>query len=129
MPQDIADGQEETRQFNFAAPANNTAFVLGTDAETTNPFFNLATINKIMRGIEDQLQTATPVYLYQIRRDGFKIRDMRSPLVKAELPGPAWAGFPINLRPGQYQIFMQQPVTGTGLAARVLDVIFKKSLV
>jgi len=129
MPQDIADGQEETRQFNFAAPANNTAFVLGTDAETTNSFFNLATINKIIRGIEDQLQTATPVYLYQIRRDGFKIRDMRSPLVKSELPGPTWAGFPINLRPGQYQIFMQQPVTGTGLAARVLDVIFKKSLV
>jgi len=127
--QDIPDGMEESRGFSFAQPANNTVWVLGTDDETTNGFFNLGTINKIERMIEDQLQAATPKYIYQIRRDGFKIRDFRSALVKAELPGPKWSQFPLNLRPAQYQIYMQQPVTGTGLAARTLDITFKKALV
>lgn len=129
MPGDIAEGQEESRTFNFVAPANNTAFVLGSDADTTETYFNLSTINKIIRMIEDQLQTATPIYVYEIRRDGFKIRNFRSPLVKPEIQGPIFPGFPLNLSPAQYQIYMQQPVTGTGLAARVLNVVFKKSLV
>ena len=126
---DIPMGQEETRTFNFAAPADNTVFVLGTDAETTNSFFNLATINSIIRMIEDQLQTATPKYVYQIRRDGYKIRDFRSDLVKPEIQGPVFPMFPLNLSSAQYQVYMQQPVTGTGLAARVLSVVFQKSLV
>jgi len=126
---DIPMGAEEIRAVNFAAPANNTAFVLGTDSETTETYFNLATINSIIRAIEDQLQTATPKYIYQIRRDGYKIRDMRSDLVKAEQQGPIFPGFPLNLSPGQYQIYMQQPVTGTGLAARVLTIVWQKSLV
>jgi len=129
MPQDIPDGIEESRTFNFAAPANNTAFVLGTDADTTEGFFNLATINKIIRMIEDQLETATPIYVYEVRRDGYKIRNWRSNLVKPEIQGPTFPGFPLNLSAAQYQIYMQQPVTGTGLAARVLNIVFKKSLV
>jgi len=127
--QDIPMGQEETRTFNFVAPANNTAFVLGTDADTTETYFNLATINSIIRMIEDQLQTATPIYVYEIRRDGYKIRNFRSNLVKPEIQGPVFPGFPLNLSPSQYQLYMQQPVTGTGLAARVLNVTFQKSLV
>jgi len=126
---DIPDGVEETRTFNFAAPANNTAFVLGSDADTTETYFNLGTINKIMRMIEDQLQAATPIYVYEVRRDGYKIRNWRSALVKAEIQGPIFPGFPLNLSSAQYQLYMQQPVTGTGLAARVLTVVFKKSLV
>jgi len=127
--QDIPMGQEETRTINFAAPGNNTAFVLGTDADTSETYFNLATINSIIRMIEDQLQTATPVYVYEIRRDGYKIRNFRSNLVKPEIQGPVFPGFPLNLSPAQYQLYMQQPVTGTGLAARVLNVTFQKSLV
>jgi len=126
---DIPLGAEETRAINFAAPANNTAFVLGTDSETTESFFNLSTINSIIRAIEDQPQTATPKYIYQIRRDGYKIRDMRSDLVKAELQGPVFPAFPLNLSAGQYQIYMQQPITGTGLAARVLTIVWQKALV
>jgi len=126
---DIPMGAEETRAFNFVAPADNTAFVLGTDADTTESYFNLATINSIIRAIEDQLQAATPKYIYQIRRDGYKIRDLRSDLVKAEIQGPVFPAFPLNLSPGQYQIYMQQPVTGTGLAARILSIVFQKSLV
>lgn len=127
--EDIPLGAEETRTINFAAPANNTAFVLGTDSETTESYFNLATINALIRAIEDQLQAATPRYIYQIRRDGYKIRDLPSQLVKAETPGPVFPGFPLNLNPGQYQIYMQQPVTGTGLAARTLTMVWQKSLV
>jgi len=126
---DIPMGAEETRAFNGVAPADNTAFVLMSDAETGETFFNLATINSIIRMIEDQLQAATPQYIYQIRRDGYKIRDFRSNIVKAEIQGPVFPGFPLNLRPAQYQIYMQQPVTGTGLAARILSVVFQKSLV
>ncbi len=126
---DIPMGAEETRAFNFVAPANNTAFVLGTDADTGETYFNLATINSIIRMIEDQLQTATPQYIYEIRRDGYKIRNFRSNLVKAEIQGPVFPGFPLNLSSAQYQIYMQQPVTGTGLAARILSVTFQKSLV
>jgi len=126
---DIPMGAEETRNFVGVAPGNNTAFVLMSDAETTETFFNLATINSIIRMIEDQLQTATPQYLYQIRRDGYKVRDLRSNIVKAEIQGPIFPGFPLNLRPAQYQLYMQQPVTGTGLAGRTLSVIFQKSLV
>jgi len=125
---DIPIGAEETRQINFVAPGALNTDVLGTDALTSETFFNLATINSIIRAIEDQVQTATPKYSYRIERDGYLIRTLYSDLVKPEIQGPIFPGFPLNLSPAQYQIRMQQTVTGTGLAARVLSLVFQKSL-
>jgi len=126
---DIPLGAEETRTFDFPVPTNTEEYVLGIDTETGHSFFNLATINSIIRAIEDQNQSGDRKYIYQLRRDGYKIRDMVSDLVKPELVGPVYAGFYINLSPAQYQLYMRQVVTGTGLQKRTLSVIFQKSLV
>jgi len=125
---DIPMGAEETRQITFAAPGALDTDVLGVDGQTGETFFKLATINSIIRAIEDQLQAATPVYIYRIERDGYLIRTLHSSLVKAEIQGPVFPGFPLNLTPANYQIRMQQTVTGTGLAARILSLVFQKSL-
>jgi len=125
---DIPMGGEETRQIAFVAPGALNTPVLGTDSLTTETFFNLATINSIIRAIEDQLQTATPKYEYRIERDGYLIRTLYSDLVKPEIQGPVFPGFPLNLTPAQYQVRMVQVVTGTGLAARNLSLVFQKSL-
>ena len=126
---DIPMGSEETRAITFVAPgAVNGTPVIGLDSKTLNPFLNLATINSIIRAIEDQAQAATPKYIYSITRDGYLIRDLFSDLVKPEIQGPVFPGFPLNLSPAQYQITMVQSVLGTGLAARVLNLTFQKSL-
>lgn len=125
---DIPMGAEETRLINFAAPGALNTPVLGTDNLTGETFFNLATINSIIRAIEDQLQTATPVYEYRIERDGYLIRTLYSALIKPEIQGPIFPGFPLNLSPAQYQVRMVQTVTGTGLAARNLSLVFQKAL-
>jgi len=126
---DIPMGAEETRDFTAVAPTNNTEFVLMADDETTLTYFKLSTINSIIRMIENQAQTATPQYIYEVRRDGYKIRNFRSNLVKAEIQGPVFPQFPLNLSSADYQLYMRQPVTGTGLAGRTLSVTFQKSLV
>jgi len=125
---DIPMGAEETRQITFVAPGALNTDVLGVDSQTGETFFKLATINSIIRAIEDQLQAATPVYTYRIERDGYLIRTLHSALVKAEIQGPVFPGFPLNLSNANYQIRMQQTVTGTGLAARILSLVFQKSL-
>jgi len=126
---DLPMGAEETRPVTFTAPASNTDEVLGVDGKTGNTFFNLSTINSIIRSWEDQLQAATPLYEYKLERDGYEIRTLYSQQLKVEIQGPVYPGFPLNLSPGQYQIRMTQPTTGTGLAARVLNLVFQKSLV
>jgi len=125
---DIPMGAEETRLINFAAPGALNTPVLGTDNLTNETFFNLATINSIIRAVEDQLNTATPVYEYRIERDGYLIRTLYSVLIKPEIQGPIFPGFPLNLSPAQYQVRMVQTVTGTGLAARTLSLVFQKAL-
>jgi len=125
---DIPLGSEETRTINFAAPGALNTPVLGSDGQTTETFMNLATINSIVRAIEDQLQTATPVYEYDIERDGYLIRTLYSDLVKPEIQGPVFPQLPLNLNPAQYQVRMRQTVLGTGLAARALRLVFQKSL-
>jgi len=126
---DIPMGAEEVRIIEFSAPTALATDVLGIDSQTGESFFNLATINSIIRVIEDQTQSATPKYTYRIERDGYLIRSLYSDLAKSESPGPVYPGFPLNLAPGQYQIRMQQTVTGTGLSARNLSIVFQKSLV
>lgn len=126
--QDIPLGAEETRVITFAAPGALNTPVLGADSQTTETFFNLSTVNSIIRAIEDQLMTATPSYEYRIERDGYLIRTLYSFLVKPEIQGPNFPMLPLNLKPGQYQIRMLQTVTGTGLAARNLSLVFQKSL-
>lgn len=123
---DIPLGAEETRVITFVAPGALNVPVLGADSQTTETFFNLATINSIIRAIENQPQTAAPKYEYRIERDGYLIRTLYSDLVKAESPGPVYPGLPLNLSPGQYQIRMIQ-VVGV-LAARNLSLVFQKSL-
>ncbi len=125
---DIPMGGEETRVISFVQPGALNTAVLGTDSQTTETFFNLATINSIIRAIEDQLQSATPSYEYRIERDGYLIRTLYSSLCKAEIQGPVFPGLPLNLSPAQYQIRMYQTVLGTGLAARNLSLVFQKSL-
>jgi len=125
---DIPLGGEETRLITFTIPlALSGVPIVGVDSKTGNNFFNLSTINSIIRAIEDQLQTVVPQYEYAIERDGYLIRTLYSYLVKPESPGPVFPGFPLNLRPGQYQIRMIQTV-GT-LAARNLSLVFQKALV
>jgi len=126
--QDIPLGSEETRSVVFAAPAALNTPVLGSDGQTTETFLNLATINSIIRAIEDQLQTATPVYEYRIERDGYLIRTLYSDLCKPEIQGPIFPQLPLNLNPAQYQVRMLQTVLGTGLAARNLRLTFQKAL-
>ena len=121
-------GQQEPRIFSFTAPANNSAFVLGVDTGTQETNFTLNSNNTIIRVIEDQPAGATPQYIYELRRDGFKIRDFFSNLAK-DNQQPPWAGFPLMLRPGKYQLYMRQSVTGTGLAGRNLTVMFQTALV
>jgi len=125
---DLPMGAEETRLITFTIPLSLSGVpILGIDSKTGNPFFNLTTINSIIRVIEDQLQTVTPQYEYALERDGYLIRTFYSYLVKPESPGPVFPGFPLNLKPGQYQIRMIQTV-GT-LAARNLSLVFQKALV
>lgn len=125
---DIPPGAEETRLITFTIPLSLSGVpILGIDNKTGNAFFNLATINSIIRAIEDQLQAATPQYEYAIERDGYLIRTLYSYLVKPDTQGPVFPGFPLNLRPGQYQIRMIQTV-GT-LAARNLSLVMAKALV
>jgi len=126
---DLPMGAEETRVIQFVQPSALNTDVLGTDSQTAQDFFNLSSINSIIRAIEDQVQTATPKYTYRIERDGYLIRTLYSDLLKAESPGPVYPSFPLNLSPGQYQIRMQQIVQGTGLAARTLTLVWQKSLV
>ena len=125
---DIPAGAEETRNITFTIPlALNGVPIVGVDSKTGLQYFNLSTINSIIRAIEDQLQTVVPQYEYSIERDGYLIRTLYSYLVKPETQGPIFPGFPLNLSPGQYQIRMIQTV-GT-LAARNLSLVFAKSLV
>jgi len=126
---DLPMGSEESRILEFAAPGALDTPVLGTDSKTGQGFFNLGTINSIIREIEDLAQGDTRLYEYRIERDGYLIRSFYSEEVKRELQGPVWPGFPLNLSPGQYQIRMLQTATGGGLAARDLTIIWQKSLV
>ena len=126
---DIKMGSEETRVIQFAAPGALNTPVLGTDSQTNQGFFNLATINSIIRAIENLVQGDARQYEYNIERDGYLIRTLYSDLVKAEIQGPVFPSFPLNLSPGQYQIRMIQTVTGGGLAARNLSIVWQKGLV
>lgn len=129
LNKDIPTGSEESRDIIFTAPGAVDTPVLGADSQTGETFFNLATINSLIRGIEDLAQGADRKYVYNIERDGYLIRRIRSDQVKAELQGPIWPGFPLNLQPSQYQIRMEQTTLGSGLQARVLTLIWQKSLV
>lgn len=126
--QDIPMGGEESRLITFSAPTALDQDVLGVDSQTGETFLNLATINSVIRGLEDLAQGDTRLYEYDITRDGYLIRTIRSDQVKVELQGPIWPGFPLNLSPGTYQLNMRQVATGGGLQARELNVIFQKSL-
>lgn len=122
-------GAEEVRVIEFAVPSALNSDIVGTDSQTGESFINLATVNSIIRAIEDNAQDQSEKYTYRIERDGYLIRTLYSDLAKAESPGPVYPGFPLNLSPGQYQIRMQQVVTGDALAARNLSLVFQKSLV
>jgi len=124
----LPTGQQEPRLFTFVAPANNAAFVLGVDSETQETSFNLTTANAIIRVLENLASGDTRQYLYELRRDGFKIRTFYSELAKADQQ-PPWPGFPLLLGPGKYQLYMRQTVTGGGLAARTLTAMFQTALV
>jgi len=124
---DIPMGAEESRLITFSAPSALDINVKGVDSQTGESFLNLATINSIIRALED-LGTDTRSYEYDVTRDGYLIRTIRSDQVKTALQGPVWPGFPLNLSPGTYQFYMRQVATGGGLAARELNVIFQKSL-
>jgi len=128
LNKDIPIGAEESRLITFTAPGALDTNVLGVDSQTGETFLNLATINSIIRGLEDLAQGADRSYEYDITRDGYLIRTLRSDQVKVELQGPIWPGLPLNLSPGTYQLNMRQVTTGSGLQARELNVIFQKSL-
>jgi len=126
---DIPMGSEETRVIVFAAPGALNTAVLGTDSQTNQGFFNLATINSIIRAIENLATAAAEQYEYRLERDGYLIRTFYSSLVKIDIQGPVFPSFPLNLTPGQYQIRMVQTVLGAGLAARNLSLVWQKGLV
>jgi len=127
---DIPLGTEEPRVLQFAAPATlNGVPILGTDSQTGQGFFNLATINSIIRATENLAQAAAEKYEYRIERDGYLKRIIYSDYAKVEIQGPVFPGFPLNFQPGQYQIRMVQTVLGAGLAARNLSIVWQKGLV
>ena len=126
---DIPMGAEETRVIQFAAPGSLNTPVLGTDSKTNQGFFNLATINALIRAIENLAAGSAEQYEYNIERDGYLMRTIYSDLVKANIQGPVFPSFPLNLSPGQYQIRMIQTVLGAGLAARNLSLVWQKGLV
>lgn len=126
---DIPMGAEETRQVNFTIPISLNTNILGTDSKTNLQYFNLATINAIIRAWEDLPQSDTRLYEYDILRDGYLIRTLYSQQLKVEIQGPVFPGFQINLSPGQYQIQYRQVATGGGLQLRNLNVVWQKSLV
>jgi len=124
----IPEGMEESRLVTFTAPTQLDQNVLGVDAQTGETFLNLATINEIIRTLEDLAQGADRSYEYDVTRDGYLIRTIRSDQMKAQLQGPVWPGFPLGLSPAIYQIVMRQVTLGSGLQAREVNFIFKKSL-
>jgi len=126
---DIPMGAEEVRILQFAAPGALNTPVLGTDSQTNQGFFNLATINAIIRATENLAQAAAEKYEYRIERDGYLIRTIYSDYAKVEIQGPVFPGFPLNFSPGQYQIRMVQTILGGGLAARNLSINWQKGLV
>jgi len=126
---DIPLGAEETRQVNFTIPITLGINILGTDSKTNLTYFNLATINAIIRAWEDLAQTDTRLYEYDILRDGYLVRTLFSQQLKVEIQGPNFPGFNLNLKPGQYQIQYRQVVVGGGLQKRDLNVVWQKSLV
>ena len=82
LNKDIPQGAEESRVIEFPAPGGLDTPVLGTDSKTGQGFFNLGTINSIIREIEDLAQGDTRLYEYRIERDGYLIRSFYSEEVK-----------------------------------------------
>lgn len=126
---DIPNGMEETRQMMFSAPTALNQNVFGVDSKTRESYFNLASINSLIRAWENLAQSAPELYEYDIMRDGYVIRTLYSQQLKVEMQGPIFPGFPLNLQPGQYQVRMRQVATGGGLSARILSMVWKKALV
>lgn len=119
-------GMEETQTLTFVAPSALNVPVIGVDSATGESMFTLATVNSLIRAVENLALGAAAQYEYQITRNGYKIRGLNSAFIKAELPGPLWPPLPLNLSAGTYQIKMLQKV-GT-LGARTLTLVWQKSL-
>lgn len=101
---------QDTRQINFSAPTAINTPVLGKDAESGLEFFNALSLNAIIRMIYNA--AASTGWEIDIIRDGKVIRTIPSDLTSATLPGPIWAGFPLGINPGLFQVQIRQ-TTGT----------------
>lgn len=123
---DIPRGMPEVRQFNFAQPSAINVNVRGTDARTGLTDFTLTDINSILRAIVNQNLAATLTYEFDITRDGYVVYTLPDSLLRSDQQFVPEV-FPLNLRPGVYQIQMRQ--TAGSPAARTLIVTFQTRLV
>ncbi len=121
-----ANGTADTRVIDFDAPTAINTPVLGVEQDTKLDFLQAVSPNVVIRAIEDQPQSAAPQYEYDFLRDGKVVRTVPGSLMKAELPGPVWAPFPLTLAAGNFQIQMRQ-ISGT-LAGRKITIIFDHPL-
>lgn len=124
---DLPQGAPETRLFDFAAPTQLNQRVIGTDSETGESFFLLATANTVLSAIQSELATAdVALYKFVVARDGKTIFTLySSQLYRDKQFRPA--GLPFNLQPGQYQIYMYQ--TEGALLGQTLQTTFQTRLV
>jgi len=126
MNQDLPRGMPEVREFKFTAPTALNTNTTGTDSRTGETEFDLLTINAILRAIIDvAVATVNVSYEFDITRDGYVVYTLYGSLLKYDLQYVPEV-FPLNLRPGKYQIRMRQ--TLGNLAGRTLTATFQTRL-
>ena len=126
MNQDIPQGMPEVRNITFAAPSGLNIAVRGADAETGETYFRLGTINAIIRAIADLAVADAVDYKFEITRDSYVVYRMYSRQLARDLQYVPEM-FPLNLRSGDYQIYMTQ--TSGNVTGRTLTLTFQSRLI
>lgn len=126
MNTDIPQGMPEIRNVTFATPSGLNVAVRGADAETGETYLRLGTINSIIRAIANLDIDDAVDYKFEITRDSYVVYRMYSRQLARDLQYVPEM-FPLNLRPGDYQIYMTQ--TAGTLAGRTLTLTFQARLI
>ena len=106
---DLPRGQSQTRIYDFAAPPALNTRVIGSDQETGESFFNVTTLNSILRIVLPSITESQTALEYKIviARDAVPIHTFHTPQLGRDLQVIPVV-FPANLSPGQYQIYLYQ---------------------
>ena len=109
----------------FAQGSGTSDEVVGTDDVSGLTFQNAVSGNAITRAIWNPGNTDQKGYLI-FKRGTIETKRYPLTLLGASLQGPTWAGFPITVAPGTFQVYLL--ITGGTQAAGTVDFIFEHPL-